>query len=40
VHELGFVTLPFLALCAFLSILALMAATGWAAAPSEPEPAP
>jgi disulfide bond formation protein DsbB len=43
VNGFGFVTLPFMALSAFLSILALMAATSWAAAPAvpeEPEPAP
>jgi disulfide bond formation protein DsbB len=40
VYEFGFVSLPFMALSAFLSILALMAATSWAVAPEEPEPAP
>jgi disulfide bond formation protein DsbB len=40
VYEFGFVSLPFMALSAFLSILALMAATTWAVAPEEPEPAP
>jgi disulfide bond formation protein DsbB len=40
VYEFGFVSLPFMALSAFLSILALMAATTWSVAPEEPEPAP
>jgi disulfide bond formation protein DsbB len=40
VYVFGFVSLPFMALSAFLSILALMAATTWSVAPEEPEPAP
>jgi disulfide bond formation protein DsbB len=35
VWELGFVSLPFMAPCAFLSIISLMVASAWAPAPAD-----
>jgi disulfide bond formation protein DsbB len=40
VWELGFVSLPLMALAAFASIIALTAAAGWAARGADPEPDP